>query len=94
MKVVSLKIDGARRSTVWVWGILSVLRIMKLTVLILYVAENVNGGIFGAALPTNGPIQWIVGGKCKYKLIINYFRTSKRIPVGAHIVSIKVRFYM
>ena len=47
------------------------LRTMKLTVLILYVAEKVNGGIFGAALPPNGQIQMIVGGKCKYKLTIN-----------------------
>ena len=66
-----------------------------LTVLILYVAEKVNGGIFLAALPPNGQIQMIVGGKCKYKLTINYYRISlKLILVGTIVVSFSRAFYV
>ena len=68
---------------------------MKLTVLILYAAEKVNCGIFGAALPPNGQIQMIVEGKCKYKLTINYFRiTLKLILLGICVVSFSRAFYV
>ena len=67
------------------------LRIMKLTVLILYVAEKVYGGIFGASLPPSNDCRV----KCKYILTINYSRiTLKHILVGTSVVSLSKAFYV